>query len=130
MRVLDEHFLYPEFPASIEFTESNDWLTGEVKESGDLICRLRGRKIPAQRSSIMRVSIRTPRHQQPNRGDINFKQYAVTRDSSSAELTLGSSHPIAKELSETLKSTKSSMYIYAPSCQLILNDREESPGLL
>lgn len=128
VRVLDEHFLYPEFTASIEFTESDDWLTGEVKESGDLICRLRGRKILAQRSTISRISIYTPRNQQPNRGDIDFKQFAMTRDSSSAELTLGSSHPIARELSETLKSTKSSMYAYAPSCQMFMNEREESPG--
>jgi hypothetical protein len=126
VRVLDEHYLYPEFPVSVEFTESADWLTGEVKDGDDLICRLRGRKIPADNSSISRLQIYTPRNQKPNRGDINFKQLTVTRDSSAAELTLGSSHPVARELSETIRSTKSSMYVYAPSCQFVLHEREES----
>jgi hypothetical protein len=126
LRVMGEYFLWPMFPVSVEFTESDDWFTGEVKDGDDLIFRLRGRKIPAEQSMISHYSIFVPRHQQPTFVDINFRQIATTRDSSAAELTLGSSHPVARELSEVIKSTKSGMYIYAPSCQFILYDREGS----
>jgi len=44
---------------------------------------------------------------------------ATTRSSSDAMVTLGSSHSIAVELLETLKSVKSRMYTYSPSCQFI-----------
>jgi hypothetical protein len=128
VRIMDEHFLWPEFPVSVELTESDDWLTGEVKEGGELICRLRGRKMPPDQSMTTRYSIYVPRHHQPNRAEINFKQIATTRDSSSAELTLSPTHPIARELAAALKSTKSIMYVYSPSCQFVLYEREESAG--
>jgi hypothetical protein len=120
VRVCKDHFHFPEFLASIEFSESDDWLTCEVKEGEDLICRLRGRKIPTQRSDIVKFSISTPEHQQAQPAEINFKRYGFSRNSSDAELTLGLSHPIARELSETIISTKPRVYVYASSCQFIL----------
>jgi hypothetical protein len=127
VRIVSEHFLWPMFPVAVEFTESDEWLTGEVKDGDDLIFRLGGRKIPAEQSMVPRYSIFVPRTQQPTLADINFKQFEVSRDSSDAELTLGTSHPMARELSNVIKSTKSSMYVYAPSCQFILYEREGSP---
>lgn len=119
VRILKDHHLWPQFLASIEFTESDDWVTCEVKEDGELICRLRGRKIPAQHMDVVRVFIYTPQHPQPQRADINPDLSATTQGSSNAELALGSSHPIAVELSETLRSLKPRMYTYGPRWQLI-----------
>ena len=117
VRILKEHFLFPDFQASIEFTESNDWKTCEVKEDGELICRLRGRKIPTQGGGMSKYFISTPQHHQPQVVDINRIQMATTRKPSDAELTLSSTHPIAVEISDTLKSVKPRFYGYAPKTQ-------------
>lgn len=125
-RILEEHFLFPEFQASIEFTETGDWMTCEVKEGGELICRLRGRKIPAQRGGVSKYFISTPKHHQPQVVEMNQIQVATTRRPSYAELTLGSTHPIAVELCDTLKSVKPRVYAYVPSVQWAAYGPEES----
>ena len=117
VRILEEHFLFPEFKASIEFTESNDWMTCEVKEGEELICRLRGRKIPTKGGGVSNYFISTPQHHRPQIVEMNQLQVATTRKPSDAELTLGSTHPIALELSDTLKSVKPRVYAYVPKVQ-------------
>lgn len=126
VRILKEHFLFPEFKASIEFSESNDWMTGEVKAGGELICRLRGRKIPIKRGEVSKYFISTPQRHQPQVVEMNQIQMATTRKPSDAELILGSTHPIAVELSETLKSVKPRVYAYVPSVQWVAYGPEES----
>jgi len=120
-------FLFPEFHASFEFTESDDWMTCEVEEDGELICRLRGRKIPTKRGEVSKYFISTPQHIQFQLVDMNQIQVATSRDSSDAELALGSTHPIAVELSETIKSDKPRIYVYAPNIQWAAYGPEESP---
>lgn len=119
-----DYFLFPEFKSTIDINESGDWVTCEVKEDGELICRMRGRKLPVETTSArsadkIEVLVHTPQHQQAQRAVINFIQSTTTRNSSDAEVTLGSSHPIAVDLSDTLKSARPRMYTYAPSCQWI-----------
>jgi hypothetical protein len=120
-----DYFLFPEFQSTIDINEGGDWVTCEVKEDGELICRVRGRKLPVETTpeksaEKIEILVHTPQHQQAQRAVINFLQNATTRNSSDAEVTLGSSHPIAVELSEILKSVKPRMYTYAPSCQCIV----------
>ena len=119
VRILGGHHHWPEFLASIAITEDGDWLTCEWREGDDLICRLRGRKIPARHMGVVKIFIYTPDHPQPQRADINPDQSATTRGSANAELVLGSSHPIAVELSKVLASTKPRMYTYGPRWQLL-----------
>ena len=119
VRILRDWHRWPEFPACIEISEDEDWLTCEWKEDGELICRMRGRKIPAQRAGRVRVFIYTPRHPQAQRADINPRQSVTVQRSSDTELILGPSHPLARELSAALTSTKARMYTYGPSWQLI-----------
>ncbi|MDD3719290.1 MAG: hypothetical protein PHP28_11585 [Actinomycetota bacterium] len=128
VRILGEHHLWPEFPASIEFSEDEGWLTCEWKEGDDLICLLRGRKIPAKHMGVVKIFIFTPRHPHAQRADINPDQSVTTRGSENAELSLGSSHPIAAELSETLASTRARMYTYGPRWQLIAYGPQPSRG--
>ena len=121
-------FLFPEFEASFELTESDDWMTCEVEEDGELICRLRGRKIPTEKGEVSKYYISTPQHIRLQLVDMNQIQAAKSRDYSDAELTLGSNHPIAVELSETIKSDKPRIYVYAPNAQWIAYGPEESLG--
>jgi len=122
--IYKDFFLFPVFQSTIDIHESGDWVTCEVKQDGKLICRMRGRRLPVEKTpeesaDKMEILIHTPQHQQAQRAVVNFIQSATTRNSSDAEVTLGSSHPIAVELSEVLKSAKPRMYTYAPSCQWI-----------
>ena len=118
VRILGEWHRWPEFLASIDFTESDEWLTCDLREGDDLICTMRGRKIPAKPFGRVKVFIYTPGHPQAQIADINSRQSVTVHRSSDAELTLGA-HPIAGELKEVLRSTRPRMYTYGPSWQLI-----------
>jgi hypothetical protein len=124
--ILRDWHRWPEFLASIEIGEDGEWLTCEWKEEGELICRMRGRKIPAQRTDRIRVFIYTPGYPQAQLADINPRQSVTVHRSSDIELALGSSHPIARELSGVLRSTRARMYTYGPSWQLIAHGPEKS----
>jgi len=127
-RVFGEHLSFPEsFTASMEFSDSDTWLTCEVKENADLIVRLRARKIPAKRCDINRLFYYTSRSAGPKRANLNFKQYGMSMKSSDGELTLGSTHPIARELSATLTSNKPRICLYVPTFQAIVYGSEGSP---
>jgi hypothetical protein len=118
---------WPEFLSSIEFTEDAEWVTCEWKEGDDLICRLRGRKLPARHMSRVKVFVYTPAYPHPQLADINPDQSTTTRGPANAELFLGTSHPIAAELSRVLASNKPRMYTYGPRWQLIAYGPEPSP---
>jgi len=130
VRVLGGYNRWPEFLSSIDFTEDEDWLTCEWKEEDDLICRLRGRKLPARHMGVVKVFVYTPEHPYPQRADINPDQSTTTRGSANAELVLGTSHPIAVELAQVLASTKPRMYTYGPRWQLLTYGPEPSPASL
>jgi hypothetical protein len=128
VRIFGGYHLWPELFSSIEFSEDAEWVTCEWKEGDDLICRLRGRKIPARHMSKVKVFIYTPASSRPQLADINPDQSTTTRGSANAELVLGTSHPIAVELSRVLASTKPRMYTYGPRWQLIAYGPEPSPA--
>ncbi len=134
VRIFGGHHRWPEFLSSIDISEDDEWLTCGWKEGEELICRLRGRKIPARHMGVVRVFIYTPEHPRAQRADINPDQSVITRGSGDAELTLGSSHPIAVELSRVLSSDKARMYTYGPRWQLLAYGPEPPaaprPGLL
>jgi hypothetical protein len=126
VRILGGYHHWPEFLSSIDISEEGDWINCEWKEGDDLICRLRGRKIPAKHTGVIKVFIYTPEHPRAQRADINPDQSATTRGSTNAELTLGPSHPVARELSGVLTSTTPRVYTYGPRWQLIAYGPEPS----
>ncbi|NPV58387.1 MAG: hypothetical protein HPY75_01840 [Actinobacteria bacterium] len=120
VRVLREHHRWPMFPASIEFSEEGDWVSCEVKEGGELVCRLRGRKIPTRKVGRVRILIYTPDLPRPQRADINPEESGTSRDPAQVQLTLGKYHPLAADLSAALGSTRPRVYNYGPRWQFIL----------
>jgi len=108
--------------ASIDCTEAPEWGECQVEEEGGRICTLRGRKIKAARSGTMKFFCHLYQGRQPQttEGKMNILRYAMSFKSTNAELSLGTSHPIAVELSKLLISTKPLMYMYIPDFQLIL----------
>ena len=129
MSILGDYHHWPQFLAGISFSEDDEWISCEVEEGGELICRLRGHKIPSRHIGAVRIYVYTPGQAQPSRADINPAQSATSRDAGDVGLTLGAAHPIAAELSRTLRSTKPRIYNYGPRWQFILFGPEgASPG--
>ena len=126
MRAGVDYYNYPKFVVPIDITHSDEWVTCETKEEGDLILRLKGRKIPARRSGIMKFLFHLyhNRHPQVAESEVNAQQYALSFNPSNVELALGSSHPIATELSQLLLSTRALIYMYVPSFQAIVHGPE------
>lgn len=117
-----DYYGFPKFLASIDFDDSREWVECGVKEGEEPICTLRGRKIEATRSGTMKFFCHLYQHRQPQtaEGKMNIQRYAMSFKPADAELSLGSSHPIAAELSRLLISTRPLMYMYIPDFQLIL----------
>lgn len=117
-----ELYNYPKTMNAIDFSDTADWITCELAEGEDLICRVRGRKLPATRSAVMKYFCHLYQYQQPQYAEfkVNAREYALALGRDNAELELGFSHPAARELSDVLLSTKPLMYIYVPDMQAIL----------
>lgn len=113
---------FPKFLAAIDFSDTPEWMTCEVKERGELICRIRGRKIAAPLNRVMKFLIRLYQYRQPQTTEfkVNARQFGVSLNPAHVELTLGSAHPVAQELSRTLLLNRAIMYFYLPSVQFLL----------
>jgi hypothetical protein len=124
-----DYYGFPKFLASIDFSDTPDWVECEVKEGGERICTLRGRKIAAARSGKMKFFCHLYQYSQPQtaEGKMNARSYAMSFKPGDAGLSLGSAHSIASELSGLLISTKPLMYMYIPDFQLILYGPQSLP---
>jgi len=113
---------FPKFLASIDFTDTADWLTCELKEGDDLICRVKGRKIATPWSRIMKFLIRLYQYQQPQTTEfkVNARQFGISINPGDVELELGTKHGMARELADTLLIRRRLMYFYIPSVQFAL----------
>lgn len=113
---------YPKFLADIDFTDTQQSVTCELKEKGDLILRLEGQKIEASRSGIMKFLCHLYQYKQLQGAEfkVNALKYAIVPGFGKAKLELGSSHPVAVELRRTLLATQPLMYMYMPEIQCIL----------
>lgn len=117
-----DYYGFPKFLASIDFSDTEEWVNCELKEGEELICALRGRKIQTPSNGILKFFCHLYQDRQPQTAEakINARRYTLRFNPAHAELTLGPSHPIARELSQLLISTKPLMYLYMPDFQLIL----------
>ena len=117
-----DYYGFPKFLASIEFADTREWVHCELREKGSLICNLKGRRLPARHSGVMKFFCHTYLFRQPQvaEGKMNAQEYTMGFKPSNVQLILGKEHPIAVELSELLLSTKPLLYMYIPSFQMIL----------
>jgi len=113
---------FPKFMAQIDFDDEDCWTSCEVSEGDDLICRVRGRKVPTPGRGTMKMMSHTYQFGQPQCCEmkVDAGQYALVMGRGNAELVLGSSHPVARELSGLLLSTTPLAYIYVPDMKAIL----------
>lgn len=117
-----ELYNYPKTMNRIDFSDEDDWVICELGEGEDLILRVKGKKLPAGRSDVMKYICHLYQYQQPQYAEfkVNARQYALAPGFGNGELVLGRSHPFALELQRLLYSTTPLMYIYVPSMQAIL----------
>jgi len=113
---------FPKFIARIDLDDDDGWTTCEVSEGDDLICRVKCRRVPTPRSGIIKMISSTYQFQQPQSCElkINANGYAMTAGRGNAELVVGESHPVARELSGLLLSTTPIAYTYVPNMEAIL----------
>ncbi len=113
---------YPKFMAEIDFTDTEASVTCELKEKGELILRLEGKKVDTPRSGVMKYLCHLYQYRQPQGAEfkVNAIRYAIVPGFGKARLELGDRHPVALELRQTLLSTQPFMYMYMPEIQCIL----------
>jgi Acetoacetate decarboxylase (ADC) len=114
-------FGFPKFMSTIEFHDTDQWASCEVKKGNELLWRLNGRKIPATRSDEMRLFAHLYLQGQPICLEfrLNVLEYGMSMKPADAELELGN-HPVAAELKNLLLSTRPLMYMNATKAQGIL----------
>lgn len=113
---------YPKFLARIEFEKGDEKIQALLEEKGELILKLRGKKIPAEKSMMMRYVTYPVKEGKAQHADvlINAKKFGYSFSPSAAQLELGEKHPIARELKKVLISRKVVQYQYTPEFQSIL----------
>ncbi len=125
---------YPKFLAGIDFSDTDRELTCHLSENGEDILTLRGKKINAPRSGIMKYFCHLYQSKQLQGAEfkVNAMKYALVPGMGKASLELGTSHPVARELRGALLSTQPLLYIYKPEIQCILYgpDRFSMPLLV
>ncbi len=113
---------YPKFMADIGFEEDEEWVTCTVAEGDDLVCRVRGRKIAAPGSAVVQYFCGLYQFKQPQEAEfkVNALRFGMARGPGNAELVVGRTHPVGRELAGMLLSATPLIYIYQPSLQAIL----------
>jgi len=117
-----DFYNYPKFLASIDFIDTAGQVKCELKEKDDLICRFYGNKIPATKNTLMKFFCHLYQYKQPQYVEfkINALEYGLSFNSGDVELEIGTSHPVALELANTVLSKRAMMYIYIPRMEAIL----------
>lgn len=117
-----DFYNYPKLICSIDFEDDGDWVACDLAEAGEKICRIRGRKMAANRSGIMKFFCQLYDEDQPQQAEmkINARRFTIMQGPGNAELVLGDSHPFAAELKKALLTTMPGLYMYVPDLQAIL----------
>ncbi len=116
-----DFFGWPVVAGVIDISESDGWITCDIKEKEELICRLRGRALTAPPASgTVAITIHTPGNPGPAHVDLKPLRSVTSREASDAEVILGTSHPVALEIASLVKSCNPRAYTYTPSCQVVL----------
>ena len=117
-----DFYNYPKFLADIDFSDTEGEVICELGEKGEKILELRGRKVPAQRSSLLKYFCHLYQDKQPQTAEfkINAQEMAQALGSAGVSISFGDSHPIARKFSDVLLGDKALMYIYIPKLQGIL----------
>ncbi len=113
---------YPKFLAGIDFSDTDQALTCVLSENGEQILTLKGRKISATRSGIMKYFCHLYQFKQLQGAEfkVNAIKYSLIPGIGKASLELGTTHPVAQELKGALLSSQPMIYIYMPEIQCIL----------
>lgn len=117
-----DFYNYPKLICSIDFGDEGEWVTCDLAEGGERICRIRGRKLAAGRSGTMKFFCQLYDEDQPQQAEmkINAPRFSLALGPGNAALEIGGSHPFAVELKKALLTTTPGLYMYLPDLQAIL----------
>jgi hypothetical protein len=117
-----DFYNYPKLITSIDFDDTADWVTCDLAEGGEKICRIKGRKVKTPFKGVMKFFCHLYDEDQPQIAEmkINARKFAVLPGPGMCELELGKEHPFALELKKALITTLPAIYMYLPDMQAIL----------
>jgi hypothetical protein len=121
-----DFYNFPKFLADIEFQADRNERTCRLAEGHEHILTLRGRRIPATKTTTIQQFCHLWMDGQPQSAEFKVHQHEVgtTIRPGAATLELGEHHPIALELARLLVSRHPLQYEYAPSFEAILYQPE------
>ncbi len=110
------------FLSIIDFSETAEQIFCEVKEHGQQILTLSGRKIDTPYSRVMHAMQYSYQNGQPQLFEVKSValESGMTFGPKEVELRLGDTHSIARELDDALISNRAILYLYAPRVQMVL----------
>ncbi len=117
-----DFYNYPKLICAIDFEDTNDWITCRLAEGDEMICRIKGRKLSASRSGIMKFFCQLYDEDQPQQAEmkINARRFSILQGPGNGELELGANHPFALELKKAILTNMPFLYMYVPDLQAIL----------
>lgn len=117
-----ELYGYPKFIAKIEFAENASWVECRLSEGNEHILTLRGKKLNTRAGKRLKYVTYSVKNGIPLVANVyvNPIEFAQSMNSSSAELQIGTTHPICKELAEIELSRRPVFYQYIPLNEAIL----------
>jgi Acetoacetate decarboxylase (ADC) len=117
-----ELYGYPKFLADITFEKKKEWIECHLSEKGEKILALKGKILPATRGKITRFVTYSIVEEIPVTANVvvNPLEFAQSRDSQSASLELGPTHPIAEALREIGLGSRPIVYQFSPVTEAVL----------
>lgn len=117
-----EYYNYPKFLASIDFSEEPGRRSCRLSDGSEHILTLSGRTWPTLRPGKLQFFSHLWMDRQPQSSEFKIKATGMRErlSPSSAKLTLGGSHPIARELTAMLLSLRPVYYHYLSRFEGIL----------
>jgi hypothetical protein len=117
-----ELYGYPKFLADIEFGRRESHIECTLSESGSEILRLRGRVLPVSAGPQLRYRTYSVKDGTPLCANVytNPQRFAESLRRDAAELELGASHPIARDLRSIELGDRPLLYMYSPTNQAVL----------
>lgn len=117
-----DFYNYPKFIGGIDFKDTANTVSCELRRDGERILTISGNKIPVQEIGEMKFICNLYQYRQPQYAEfkLNVLEGAIDWGPRNASVDLNVENPIGREISDALLAPRGIMYLYMPKIQGIL----------